>query len=85
MRNSLESLQAHIYIIKGGLGGSVPIVEQSLWLQRSPGVAEQKLAKLQRAPFWVYCSLLWVHVCRARHDRRDTIQNTFGCLAYTAK
>jgi|EP01047_Picozoa_sp_COSAG01_P059465 hypothetical protein len=24
--------------------------------------SRSKLAKVERAPFWVYCSLLWVHV-----------------------
>jgi hypothetical protein len=28
--------------------------------------SRSKLTKVERAPFWVYCSLLWVHVARRR-------------------
>jgi hypothetical protein len=31
--------------------------------------SRSKLAKAQRAPFWVYCSLLWVHVAAAARWR----------------
>jgi hypothetical protein len=45
--------------------------------------SRSKLTKVERAPFWVYCSLLWVHVA-AGPPRCDSPVGTGACNARSA-